>query len=311
MTQATTTTAELRERVRRELDELAGRIVRLEVDARSAADELTRAEVIRPPLARNPEKFSPDEREEILERLQKLAMRKQAQDDALRAAGERVHLLEEVRVALDPTLGGDEGADTAAARARLEIAKMLQEGPAQALSNLALEAEIVQRLLERDPALVPGELEALKQGIKAVAHELRVLMSQLRPGVLEELGLVPALSHMVTDFEESSGVASRFKVVGQERPLSLDIQGALQGILKEALRNTRVHARSDSVEVILEVRQDRIRLKVRDDGIGFDIDSAAGGGMARIGELARSVGGRAEVRSQPGRGTDVYAEFDT
>jgi two-component system sensor histidine kinase DegS len=311
LTQQGTTTAELRERVRRELDELTGSIVRLEVEVRGAADELVKAEVIRRHLARNPERFSPHERESIFERIQSLAMRKQSLDDQLIAARERVHLLEEVRIALDPLLGGDEAAGTAVSRSRLEIARMLQDGPAQALSNLALEAEIVQRLLQRDPSLVPAELEALKEGIKSVAQDLRTLMAELRPAVLEELGLIPAVSRMVTDFQERTGVASRFKVVGQERPLSLDVQGALQGILDEALKNTAAHARCGSVEVILEMREGRTRLKVRDDGAGFDIDSAAAPGLSRMRALAESVGGRAEIRSQPGRGTDVYAEFDS
>jgi two-component system sensor histidine kinase DegS len=311
LTQQGTTTSGLRERVRRELDELTGSIVRLEVEVRGAADELVKAEVIRRHLARNPERFSPHERESIFERIQSLAMRKQSLDDQLVAARERVHLLEEVRIALDPLLGGDEAADTAVTRSRLEIARMLQDGPAQALSNLALEAEIVQRLLQRDPSLVPAELEALKVGIKSVAQDLRTLMAQLRPAVLEELGLIPAVSRMVTDFQERTGVASRFKVVGQERPLSLDVQGALQGILDEALKNTATHAQCGSVEVILEMREGRTRLKVRDDGAGFDIDSGGGPGLSRMRDLADSVGGRTEIRSQPGRGTDVYAEFDS
>ena len=311
---------EVRERLLGDIKELTRLLPGLEQDHTKASEELAKAEVIRRHVARNPEKFSPHERENIFERVQGLAVRKQSLETTLEALRERLELLQEVEPFLRPTGPGKESGSAlevyqAVEAERLRIARDLYDGPAQILSNLVLEAEILERLLKHDPSLLTAELQEFKNQVSNAVSDIRRFMFDLRPISLDDLGLIATMRRITSDYQDRTGVTCRFNVTGEERRLAPEIEEALYWIIQEGLTNVHRHAKAKTVEVNLNIQPDRCHLRVRDDGVGFDVRTYhQSGGRRKLGvlgmkERASAVGGSLEVRSQPGAGTDVEAVF--
>src|SRR5205807_4624062 len=99
---------------------------------------------------------------------------------------------------------------------RMRIARDMHDGPAQSMANLVLQAEILERLISRDPQLVVNELADFKDAVRTVLDETRRLIFDLRPMTLDDLGLVPTLRKFVKELGERAGIAATLRVVGQE-----------------------------------------------------------------------------------------------
>ena len=244
-----------------------------------------------------------------------------------RVASERAESLRAVLAALDELAAANsaEAAEGAARfrsasrqvfsiieEERMRIARDMHDGPAQVLSNLVLQAEVLERLVERDPAMLLAELEDFKRGVRAALEDTRRLIFDLRPLTLDDLGLVPTVRRLVREFGERTGVASRFHLVGVERRLPNSCEAVIFRIIQEAMTNVRKHAHAHAVEVVLTFQPNRVTAVVRDDGEGFDVvaTEARQGrthhlGLISMRERADLEKGSFEVRSQLGRGTEV------
>jgi two-component system sensor histidine kinase DegS len=196
---------------------------------------------------------------------------------------------------------------------RLRIARELHDGPAQVMSNLVLEAEILERLLKRDPALLQAELQQFRNAVTNAVADVRRFMFDLRPGSLDDLGLIATLRRFTGDWQQQSGIVCRFNLTGEDRRLPPGLEETMFRIVQEALANVRRHAEARTVEVDLDVRPDRVRLRIRDDGRGFDPEAPQTGqrrlGLVGMRERAAAAGGQLEVRSGPGAGTEVEGDF--
>lgn len=307
----------LSERIEKEIAELAALLPSLAHDAAQAREEQGQAEVIRRHVARNPEKFSPHERENVFHRAQSLAERRASLEASLAAATDRLKLLQEVR----PFIAGAGPAAPAVLEIhqaveaeRLRIARDLHDGPAQVLSNLVLEAEILERLLHRDPQLLPAELEEFKASVRNAVADMRRFMFDLRPTSLDDLGLVATLRRYTSEYQDRTGIVCRFNVSGEEKRLPPRVEEALYRIIQEALTNVDRHAKARTVELSLVIQADRVSVRVRDDGTGYSPESGPTGGRRKLGvlgmtERASDVGGKLEVRAVSSGGTEVVAEF--
>lgn len=200
---------------------------------------------------------------------------------------------------------------------RMRIARDMHDGPAQAMANLVLQAEILERMILRDPERVVGELVSFKEGVRAVLDDTRRLIFDLRPMTLDDLGLVPTLRKFVKEFGDESGFQARLSVMGEEGRLPGAIEPTLFRIIQEALNNVKKHAQAHSVEVIISMAPNRVSAIIRDDGVGFDvaatearIDATKHLGMVSMRERADLEKGRLEIRSQVGKGTEVRAIFE-
>ena len=275
-----------------DLDSLAAELARVE-------SELSDARVIRSHLARNPERFSAEEREAIFDRVDRLAVR----------CGELSG-----RLAGSPQPGAD-AIEQALREERRRLPRDIHDGPAQTLSNLVLEVEILERLLERDPERLAAELREFKATIRNAVEDMRRYLADLGPVALEREGLVPALRRLTAEWEEAAGTACQLKIAGEERDLPPAAEQALYWIVTEALSNIRRHAGAGRVAIDVDIRGDSAGIRIRDDGRGFDVSTvAAGGDPPRLGlsgmrERAVAAGGTLEVRSRPGAGTFVEAEL--
>jgi two-component system, NarL family, sensor histidine kinase DegS len=200
---------------------------------------------------------------------------------------------------------------------RIRIARDMHDGPAQAMANIVLGTEVLDRLVDRDPTLMRDQISQLNSGARAALEETRRLIFDLRPMTLDDLGLVPTLRKLVTEFADRTGVQARFHVAGAERRLPHNHEAAIFRIVQEALTNVRKHARASHAEVVLTLQARRVGALVRDDGEGFDVAAtqALQGRTRNLGiismrERAELEQGHLEIRSEIGRGTEVRVTLD-
>jgi PAS domain S-box-containing protein len=196
---------------------------------------------------------------------------------------------------------------------RNRIARDLHDGPVQGVSaaSLSLEAS----LLMIGAGDVDRGVDVLSKVRKELADEadaLRALMSGLRPPVLEERGLMPALREAVTRFGIEQGVET--DLVGTlPRPMSSDLETLAYRVVQEALTNAAKHARAGRVVVSVETTATSLRVEVEDDGRGFDSAMTreflrqGRVGLASMRERVELANGTFVIRSSPGRGTSIVA----
>jgi two-component system sensor histidine kinase DegS len=198
----------------------------------------------------------------------------------------------------------------------MRIARDMHDGPAQSMANLVLQAEILERLISRDPQLVVHELADFKDGVRGVLDDTRRLIFDLRPMTLDDLGLVPTLRKLTKDYERS-GITTTLRVIGEEARLPGSLEPTLFRIIQEALTNAKKHARAKNVEVVVAFQSQRVSAIIRDDGVGFDVATAEARletgkhlGMISMRERAELEKGRLEIRSQIGKGTEIRVSFE-
>ncbi len=140
--------------------------------------------------------------------------------------------------------------------------------------------------------------------------DMRSLIFELRPPVLEKVGLAAALQERLEAVEGRAGVAVEFHTAGKDG-LAAPVQTELYRIAQEALSNVVKHARAKRVVVNLNFETDRAALEIRDDGAGFDLERARQKntmGLRSIAERAQKINGVLTVEGKPGQGTLVRVE---
>jgi signal transduction histidine kinase len=174
---------------------------------------------------------------------------------------------------------------------------------------------LAERISTRDG---PSKREAinLREMLGRTAGEVERISRSLRPGVLNELGLVAVLRDTTRSFADRTGVSLKLTCVRLARRLPADTELTLYRILQEALRNVEKHSRARRISVELTRRGDIVRLAIHDDGIGFDANrplanrkGKRGLGLVSIRERAAYVGGALNVKSAPGKGTTIRAQI--
>jgi len=197
---------------------------------------------------------------------------------------------------------------------RRRIARELHDDTGQSLTALILNVEMLRTLAERvQPALVE-ELDRLKALAEATLEEVRKLIYDLRPTILDDLGLAAALRWYVHHQLEARGLAVDLKLELGDTRLDPVIETAAFRIAQEALWNVVKHAAATRVEVALTLRNGRLCLRVSDNGRGFEgrrrFDPLKGGsGLDGMEERAALLGGVVRITSTPDAGTEVVAEL--
>jgi PAS domain S-box-containing protein len=196
---------------------------------------------------------------------------------------------------------------------RNRIARDLHDGPVQGVSAASLSLEAVLLML-RAGELTEG-VEILTKVRKELAEEadnLRRLMSGLRPPLLEERGLVPALRETLDKFGRDNGITTDFSAQNVA-DVPQDLETLAYRVVQEALSNANKHARAMRITVTVEALAGQLRIEVADDGVGFDSAKAreylqmGRVGLASMRERVELANGTFMVHSNPGRGTTVLA----
>ena len=204
---------------------------------------------------------------------------------------------------------------TAQEEERRRIARELHDETGQALTSLTLGLAQIREARDLDEARArAGELRGLAG---RTLEEVHNLSRGLRPSVLDDLGLLPALDLLLKEHAASRGIAVDLHATGLDgQRLSGPVEVAVYRIVQEALTNSARHADARTVSVLLERRDNALHLIVEDDGRGFDAEKTLSDGDVerRLGllgmrERAELLGGNLTIESAPGRGTSVFVQI--
>jgi two-component system, NarL family, sensor histidine kinase DegS len=328
-------TAEL-EKVRRELGEIEALLRQTSNEVEKLQQrELTVSNRLRD-LEVNIDKYSKADVKNFFSSAQEvqmrlLTMRGQLEQLQFRqqTAKNRQSLLHELTTAIEPLMGMTGGGSGGAAansgddlianiiqaqeKERLRISLQMHDGPAQSMSNLVLRAEICQRLLDKDAELARAELGALKTAINVALQDTRRFIFDLRPMILDDLGLVPTLRRYVQQFSDKNKIEVNLMVQNMDGRLPSHYEVAIFRFIQEALNNVAKHANATEARVLLDSAGGDIHVSVQDDGAGFHIHDvlAEENGRRNMGiatlrqQVETLLGGEFGIESTVGRGTRV------
>ncbi len=184
---------------------------------------------------------------------------------------------------------------------RHRIAQELHDEVGQSLTAVLLG---LKRAVDRAPANLSEELQLVQEGVRSSLHEVRQVARRLRPGVLEDLGLLPALAAIATELSTSSGVHVRRGFARKLPPLSPQAELVVYRVAQEALTNVARHSGADTVQLSLTRQGDAVVLLVADNGRGIR-NQPEGAGILGMRERALQVDGQLQVGPTPEGGTQV------
>jgi len=191
---------------------------------------------------------------------------------------------------------------------RQHLSRQMHDGPAQALSNFILLTEIAMRLFDIDQSKAREELENLKATATGTFQKVRDFIFDLRPMMLDDLGLTPTLKRYVEAFKEQTGLDLRLSVTGMERRMESYQEVMIFRAVQELLGNAARYSQASQVKVALDMGDNMVKLLVEDDGKGFDTDlleERPSLGLKLIRERVEMMGGFMDVTSDAGQGTRV------
>ncbi|MCX6035625.1 MAG: sensor histidine kinase [Chloroflexi bacterium] len=191
---------------------------------------------------------------------------------------------------------------------RQRLSRQMHDGPAQALSNFILQTEIAMRLFDVDAALARNELGNLKIAAMSTFQKVRNFIFELRPMMLDDLGLAPTIHRYADLFKEQAGVDVSVTVTGNERRMEPYIEVMVFRAMQELLSNAVHQNQANLVKIQLDMGVTLIKLSMDDNGKGFDTDALgkeANLGLKLIKERTEMLGGKFEINSSPGKGARV------
>jgi PAS domain S-box-containing protein len=228
--------------------------------------------------------------------------------------GLAMSVADQVALAIENARLREQAGQAAAVEERGRLARELHDSVTQSLYSVTMYAEAAARLLTSGQQATAAEyLRDARDTAQEALREMRLLIYQLRPPVLEKGGLAVALQVRLDAVERRGGIQAELHIEGQDR-LPPTIQAELHQIAQEALNNALKHAHARKVQVQLHFGEAATCLGVQDDGVGFDLAAARdGGGLGIPGmkERVQKIGGRLEIKSAPGQGTKILVEVPT
>lgn len=191
---------------------------------------------------------------------------------------------------------------------RQRLARQMHDGPAQALSNFILQTEIAMRLFDLDQEKARDELNNLKLSATKTFQKVRDFIFDLRPMMLDDLGLVPTLKRYIEAYADQPSMDVRLSLTGTERRLEPYLEVMVFRAIQELLNNAIRHSQATQVKVQADMSDTNVRIIVDDNGKGFDVDTLdekSNMGLKVIRDRVEMLGGFIEVDSVSGQGTRV------
>ncbi len=205
-----------------------------------------------------------------------------------------------------------EQVEEAITQERRRIAREIHDGVAQNLAYLNLKTELLDRLVERDPAAAREQAAVVKQLLQTAMTDLRRCIGDLRrPASGQGAAITAQLRTLASSLGDMPSLELAMQQISGTK-LAPEVERTILGIVREALHNIRKHAEAKSVRVELAREDDVLRVLVSDDGQGFQVaekehDTGQHFGLVQMRELAQELGGHLFIESQPGSGTRVEA----
>ncbi len=190
---------------------------------------------------------------------------------------------------------------------RKRLSNKMHDGPAQALANFILQVEIAQRLFDLDIDQARDELDQLKANANSTFTKVRDFIFELRPMMLDDLGLIPTLRHYFEAFKEQNELEVHFTASGTERRLESYLEIMIFRALQELVSNAARHSGANTVRAHIDISEDRVAVDVEDDGKGFNPEQALEGsmGIKVIKERVDILGGEFSIDTAIGQGTRI------
>lgn len=155
---------------------------------------------------------------------------------------------------------------------RKRLSRVMHDGPAQSLTNFILQAEICQRLFDRDPERAANELDNLKTNASRTFQKIRDFIFDLRPMMLDDLGIAATVRRYSESFAEKNDIHTQYEIINEDRRMENYREVFIFRTIQELMSMTRDYATATEVKLRLDMSTDPIRILVEDDGRGFDAD---------------------------------------
>lgn len=200
-------------------------------------------------------------------------------------------------------------------RERLRLSRQMHDGPAQSLSNLVLQAEICQRLFDRDPARAKVELGVLRDNVTSTLQKVKSFIFELRPMMLDDLGLIPTMKRYTEMLRDAEHLTINFKPGGRDRRFAAHKEVTIFRIIQELIHIARTYDRATEIEVEVILLDDVVKVNLHDNGTVLDIDSelttedAQRLNLHTLRERIEMLQGTFYMSSAPGRGIQVNFEL--
>jgi len=198
---------------------------------------------------------------------------------------------------------------------RSRIARELHDSTAQELIIVLHQVEGLLQNKAKLPLSEAKDLWGVHEQIKGILQEVRYFGRDLRPSILDDLGLRAALEWLVEQLETEHKVECHLTVVGEERRLPSEAEVMIFRVVQEAIRNIGKHSQASQAEVTVKFEQKEITIIVKDNGIGFhllesvgDLTRAGKLGLAGMQERVQLLGGSLSMQSEPGKGTTIVVK---
>ena len=195
---------------------------------------------------------------------------------------------------------------------RKRLSNQMHDGPVQALSNFIFQTEIVSRYFDLDVGKAKEELTILRTSAMTTFQNVRDFIQELRPMMLDDLGLLPTIRRYVDSYKEQQGLEISLNVSGQEQRfdqyLEVMIFRGIQELIGNTLRHNPDRTMKIKIRVQIVINDDMIRVLVSDNGKGFATESLTttpGLGLKLIRERVEMLGGSMDIESSSGQGCRV------
>ena len=192
---------------------------------------------------------------------------------------------------------------------RRNISRELHDEVGQTLGLLLLEVGQVAKLVPQTDRIVQEQITRIKSAAEGAVKTIRDIALLLRPPMLDDLGLIPALDWQAREVSRRSDLEVTVDADDAPGQLANELKVCIYRVVQEALNNSAKHSGAQNAAVRVTRNADRIRVQVQDDGRGFDPSRTRGMGLLGMEERVRRLNGIFSVKSAPGQGTTVTAEL--
>jgi signal transduction histidine kinase len=192
---------------------------------------------------------------------------------------------------------------------RRTISRELHDQVGQTLNAVLVDAANLARRIPEDDAVSRGYLDNIRSYADASVNSIRDIALLLRPSMLDDLGLIPALEWQAREVSRRTGIDVRVSSEALSDALPDTVRTCVYRLMQEALQNVARHSRAMHARVAVKQAGDELLLTVEDDGAGFSPTRTRGLGLLGMEERVRQLGGRLEVRSEIGKGTVLTASL--
>jgi PAS domain S-box-containing protein len=195
---------------------------------------------------------------------------------------------------------------------RRRIARELHDETGQALAGLSAHLEAILEGPENDPDEIRAKIKKLQPAFGSILNEIHRLIYELRPAVLDDMGLIPAIRWLKTNMLESNGIKVTLKAIGRNQRLPSNSESSLYRVIQEAVSNINRHSGAKKAVITISFSRNTVSVHIGDDGIGFDTeemiklkDGHRGLGLLGMRERIEFMGGQLNIKSRPGKGTKI------